>query len=80
MTAWGKTQLSAKPDKKVLRANGQDLCYLPIELVGLDGITKVTEDQQIKVTVTEQGSCKHWAMQIVRRMKVILMTSTQLIW
>lgn len=55
MTAWGKTQLSAKPDKKVLRANGQDLCYLPIELVGLDGITKVTEDQQIKVTVTGAG-------------------------
>lgn len=36
-------------------ANGQDLCFLNIDLVGENGITKSSVDQVLKVEVTGAG-------------------------
>ncbi len=53
-TATGKTSLQLTPEKTVLRANGQDLCYLDIDLVGDNKITKSSAD--CKVTVKVEGA------------------------
>lgn len=55
-SAKGKTQISLKAEKEELQANGQDLCYLNIDLVGENGITKSSVDQKLTVTVTGAGS------------------------
>ena len=55
-TADGATELCLRPDRTVLRADGQDLCYLEIDLTGRDGITKSSEDVPITVAVSGAGS------------------------
>ena len=57
MTTAGKeTRLQIIPEKLSLRPNSQDLCYVNIDLVGTDGVTKSTEDVPITVTVSGAGS------------------------
>ena len=53
-TAEGKTVFRLKPERKELYANGQDLCYLHIDLCGENGVIKSSVDQ--KVTVAVEGS------------------------
>ena len=55
-TAEGETELCLRPDRTALRADGQDLCYLAIDLTGRDGITKSSEDVPVTVTVNGAGS------------------------
>ena len=55
-TAEGETELCLRPDRTALRADGQDLCYLAIDLTGRDGITKSSEDVPVTVTVSGAGS------------------------
>ena len=55
VSASGKTKISLRPECQSLRANGQDLCFLNIDLVGENGITKSSVDQVLKVEVTGAG-------------------------
>lgn len=50
-TAGDETVLTGTPEKKVLRANGQDLCYLPIEFTDRAGNLKPYMEQRVEVTV-----------------------------
>lgn len=50
-TAGDETVLTGTPEKKVLRANGQDLCYLPIEFTDRVGNLKPYMEQRVEVTV-----------------------------
>lgn len=50
-TAGDETVLTGTPEKKVLRANGQDLCYLPIEFTDRAGNLKPYIEQRVEVTV-----------------------------
>ena len=54
-TAKGKTVLRLCPEKTVLQADGQDLCFLNIDLTGQDGITRSSADQPLTVTVSGAG-------------------------
>lgn len=54
-TAFGKTCLRVTPDKTNLKADGQDLCHLEIDLVGEDGVVKASEDREVTVTVEGAG-------------------------
>ena len=53
-TADGRTSISVSPEKKALRANGQDLCFLNISLTGENGVVKSSEDR--KLTVKAEGT------------------------
>ncbi len=55
-TAKGATFLKVEAEKPVLKANGQDLCFLDISLVGLDGVVKVTEDKKLTISVEGAGT------------------------
>lgn len=55
-TSSGKTNLSVRLEKAELVADGQDLCYLDIDLVGEDGITKSTEEMPVTVEVSGAGT------------------------
>lgn len=50
-SATGKTHIKLTPETTELKANGQDLCFLNIDLVGENGITKSSADQKLKVEV-----------------------------
>lgn len=50
-SAVGKTEIALTADHETLRPNGQDLCYVDIQLVGEDGILKSTVDTPVTVTV-----------------------------
>lgn len=50
-TAGNETVLTGTPEKKVLRANGQDLCYLPIEFTDRAGNLKPYIEQRVEITV-----------------------------
>lgn len=50
-TASKETVLTVKPEKKVLRANGKDLCYLPIEFTDGEGNLKPDVEQGVEITV-----------------------------
>ena len=50
-TAGEETVLSVKPEKKVLRANNQDLCYLHIEFTDKAGNLKPYIEQRVDITV-----------------------------
>lgn len=50
-TADEETVLTAKPEKKVLRANNQDLCYLPIEFTDKAGNLKPYIEQRVEITM-----------------------------
>lgn len=53
-SAKGNTSIMLVPEKTVLRANGQDLCYLGIRLTGENKVTKAASDQ--KLTVKAEGA------------------------
>ena len=50
-TAGDETVLTGTPEKKVLRANGQDLCYLPIEFTDRAGNLKPYIEQRVEIAV-----------------------------
>lgn len=54
-TATGETQLQLVADKSMLNADGQDLCYLKIDLVGENGVVKASEDREVTITVEGAG-------------------------
>lgn len=51
-TAGTETVLTVKPDKNVLRANDQDLCYLPIEFTDKAGNLKPYVEQRVEIEVS----------------------------
>lgn len=51
-TAGPETVLTAKPDKRVLCANNQDLCYLPIEFTDKAGNLKPYVEQRVEIDVS----------------------------
>lgn len=55
-TAKGKTVIKLKPEREELNANGQDLCYLNIDLCDENGMTKSSVDQKVTVTVEGNGT------------------------
>lgn len=55
-SATGKTQIRLVPETTALRANGQDLCYLNIDLAGENGVTKSSVDQKLTVQVAGPGA------------------------
>ncbi len=55
-SALGTTGLKLTPEKKVLRANGQDLCFIDIDVVGENGITKSSVEKKVTVKVEGAGS------------------------
>ena len=50
-TAGTETVLTARPEKKVLRANGRDLCYLSVEFTDREGNLKPYMEQRIEIAV-----------------------------
>ncbi len=50
-TAGDETVLTVTPEKNVLRANNQDLCYLPIEFTDRKGHLKPSIEQRVEITV-----------------------------
>lgn len=55
-TATGQTQIKLTAEKTVLAPNGQDLCFVNINLVGENGVTRSSADQKLKVEVSGCGS------------------------
>ena len=56
ISATGATKLKLSPERTLLRANGQDLCFLDIDLVGENGVTRSSVDQKLTVEVTGAGT------------------------
>ena len=56
MTAKGNTMLSINAEKPVLKANGQDLCFIDLRLVGQDGTVKSSEDKKLTISVVGAGT------------------------
>ena len=52
VSATGKTLIKLTPETTNLRANGQDLCFLNIDLIGENGITKSSVDQDLKIEIS----------------------------
>ena len=48
--------MAVNAEKTELTADGQDLCYLNIDLIGEDGITKSSEDMPISIEVSGAGT------------------------
>lgn len=46
-----KTLLQAIPEKRILQANGQDLCFIPIEFTDDQGGLKPSIEKRVKVTI-----------------------------
>lgn len=55
-SAKGETEIRCICDKETLRANGQDLCFLDLELTGTDGVVKSSVDRKLTVTVEGAGT------------------------
>lgn len=55
-SAVGETQITLRPEKTVLKANGQDLCFLDIDLQGENGVTRSASDQKLRVQVEGAGT------------------------
>ena len=54
-SATGKTSVRVVAEKPVLKADGSDLCFLRLELVGENGIIRSASDQKLKVEVSGAG-------------------------
>ena len=52
ISATGKTLIKLTPETTNLCANGQDLCFLNIDLIGENGITKSSVDQNLKIELS----------------------------
>ena len=46
------TILTVRPEKTSIRADGQDLCYIPIEFTDQDGVLKPYMEQSVTLSVT----------------------------
>ena len=55
-TAKGPTEIRLTPENTELRANGQDLAFINIDLTDPNGVTKSSADQKLKVTVEGAGT------------------------
>jgi hypothetical protein len=55
-TAAGETAILLTPEKRKLEADGQGLCFINIDLVGNNGVTKSTEDRLLTIEVTGAGT------------------------
>ena len=55
-TATGDTRIRIAADKKVLAANGQDLCFAEINLTGKNGVVRSAADQKLTVKVEGAGT------------------------
>lgn len=55
-TAGRETVINVQADKKVLAANGQDLCYVDIALADVEGIIKTSKEQVVTVDVEGAGT------------------------
>ena len=55
-SATGATSLRVVPEKTSLRADGNDLCYLRLELVGENGVVRLASDRKLKVEVSGSGT------------------------
>lgn len=56
VSAVGITRISLEMEKEVLRANGQDLCFLTIALVGENGMIRSASDQKLKISAEGAGT------------------------
>ena len=56
MTAKEETVLSVIPEKQVLKANGQDLCFLDLRITDAEGTVKSSADQKLTITVEGAGT------------------------
>lgn len=45
-----------RPEKDKLRANGQDLCFLNLDLQGENGVTRASSEQKLTVRVEGAGT------------------------
>ena len=54
-SAEGSTEIRLNPEKTELRANGQDLAYINIDLTDAAGITRSARDQKLTVAVEGPG-------------------------
>ena len=50
-SATGATSVAASADKTSLRANGQDLCFVDINLVGENAVLRSNDDAKVTVTI-----------------------------
>ncbi len=57
-TAGKASSILLTPDRRVLKADGEDLCYLNVSIVDKDGNPVPTDDRLIKVKVSGAGSFK----------------------
>ncbi|MBR0450727.1 MAG: DUF4982 domain-containing protein [Oscillospiraceae bacterium] len=55
-SATGKTSIRVVAEKPVLKADGNDLCFLRLELVGENGVIRSASDQKLKVEVSGAGT------------------------
>lgn len=55
ITGGDETLISLKPEKARLRANGQDLCFIPVTLTDKNGTCKPAKDVRIHVDVEGPG-------------------------
>ena len=51
ISATGRTSITISADKTQLRSNGQDLCFIDINLIGENGIVKVNDDRKITISI-----------------------------
>ena len=56
VSATGPTEIALRLDRTVLKANGQDLCFVDIDLVGDNGVTKSSVDMPLHVSVEGSGT------------------------
>ena len=54
-TAGNDTKLQILPEKTKIKADGEDIVYIPIHLIDKDGILKMTTEKKINVTVEGEG-------------------------
>lgn len=54
-TGGNEMQITLSPEKKQLKANGQDLCFIPITLTDKNGVYKPSKDVRINVRVEGTG-------------------------
>lgn len=55
-SAVGETAIKLHADKDSLHADGQELCFIELRLVGENGITKASVDQKVQVEVSGAGT------------------------
>ena len=57
-TAGKAAAIKLTPDRKVLKADGEDLCYMNVSIVDKDGNPVPTDSRSVKVKVSGAGSFK----------------------